>query len=159
MGATSKNAVRLMVTGSPEAAPNWKLHHIAESLGASIVVEEACSGTRYFNRFVEPKGDSMDDLMAALVDRYSAIPCACFTPNNARLQSVSDLSKDFKVDGVINYTLQFCHTFNIEGVKIENLLKKQNMPVLKVETDYTMEDAGQIRTRLEAFMEMIQDKK
>ncbi|MCW4017933.1 MAG: double-cubane-cluster-containing anaerobic reductase [Candidatus Bathyarchaeota archaeon] len=157
-GVTSKNALRLMITGSPMAIPNWKLHHIAESLGASIVVEESCSGTRYFNQFVSPKGNSMDDLMAALVDRYSAIPCACFTPNNARLQSISDLAKDFHVDGVINYTLQFCHTFNVEGVKIETLLKKQNIPLLRVESDYSQEDTGQIQTRLEAFMEMISAK-
>lgn len=158
-GVTSKNALRLMVTGSPVNSPNWKLHHITESLGASIVVEEACSGTRYFNRFVEPKSNSMADMMAALVERYSAIPCSCFTPNTNRLQILSDLAKDFKVDGVINYTLQFCHTFNVESVKVENLFREQNVPVLKVESDYTMEDIGQLRTRIEAFMEMIQDKK
>jgi benzoyl-CoA reductase/2-hydroxyglutaryl-CoA dehydratase subunit BcrC/BadD/HgdB len=158
VGATDKDAIRLLVTGSPMSLPNLKLHSIAESLGASVVVEESCSGTRYFNRFVIPKSDSMVDLLAALVDRYSAIDCACITPNPTRLQSISDLSIAFKVEGVINYTLQYCHAFNVEGVKIANLLKKQNRPLLNVESDYSREDTAQIRTRLEAFLEMIAAK-
>ena len=155
VGATGKDAVRLLVTGSPMTLPNLKLHSIAESLGASVVVEESCSGTRYFNRFVSPKGDSMGALLDALVDRYAAINCACVTPNPSRLQNVSDLSCVFKVDGVINYTLQYCHAFNVEGVKIANLFKKQDMPLINVESDYTREDSAQIRTRLEAFLELI----
>ena len=158
VGVTGKDASRLLVTGSPMALPNLKLHSIAESLGASVVVEESCSGTRYFNRFVTPKSNSLEDLMAALVDRYAAIDCACFTPNNSRLQNISTLSKEFQVDGVINYTLQYCHTFNVEGVKIARLLKHENIPLLNVESDYTREDTAQIQTRLEAFLEMITAK-
>jgi benzoyl-CoA reductase/2-hydroxyglutaryl-CoA dehydratase subunit BcrC/BadD/HgdB len=54
VGATGKDAVRLLVTGSPMTLPNLKLHSIVESLGASVVVEESCSGTRYFNRYRSP---------------------------------------------------------------------------------------------------------
>jgi Benzoyl-CoA reductase/2-hydroxyglutaryl-CoA dehydratase subunit, BcrC/BadD/HgdB len=158
VGVTDKDAVRLMVTGSPMSLPNLKLHSIAESLGASVVVEESCSGTRYFNRFVTPKGDSMPDLLEALVDRYAAIDCACMTPNSSRLQSISDLSKAYKVDGVIDYTLQYCHAFNVEGVRIARVLKEADIPLLNVESDYSREDTAQIRTRLEAFLELIQAK-
>jgi benzoyl-CoA reductase/2-hydroxyglutaryl-CoA dehydratase subunit BcrC/BadD/HgdB len=154
-GVTGKDAVRLLVTGSPMTLPNLKLHSIAESLGASVVVEESCSGTRYFNRFVTPKGDSMTALLDALVERYAAIDCACVTPNPSRLQSISDLLGAFKIYGVINYTLQYCHAFNVEGIKIANLLKKQDIPLINIESDYTREDTAQIRTRLEAFLEMI----
>ena len=155
VGVTNKDAVRLLVTGSPMTLPNLKLHSIAESLGASVVVEESCSGTRYFNRFVSPRGDSMAALMDALVERYAAIDCACVTPNPSRLQNLSDLSCVFKVDGIINYTLQYCHAFNVEGVKIANLFKRKDMPLINVESDYTREDSAQIRTRLEAFLELI----
>jgi benzoyl-CoA reductase/2-hydroxyglutaryl-CoA dehydratase subunit BcrC/BadD/HgdB len=54
--------------------------------------------------------------------------------------------------------LQYCHAFNVEGVKIANLFKKQDMPLINVESDYTREDLAQIRTRLEAFLEMIMAK-
>lgn len=158
VGVTDKNAPRLMVSGCPMAVPNWKLPSIAESAGASIVVEESCVGTRYFMDMVEPKGDSLNDLLGALVEKYAKIPCACFTPNDARIDSIDQLSKDFKVDGVVYYTLQFCHSYNVEAVKVGKALKGENVPMLKIETDYTMEDAEQIRTRIEAFLEMIKGK-
>ena len=158
VGITDKNAVRLMVSGCPMAVPNWKLPSIAESLGASIVVEESCVGTRYFMDMVEPKGDSLKELLEALVEKYAKIPCACFTPNNARVESIEEMSRDFGVDGVVYYTLQFCHSYNVEAVKVGKALKAEDLPMLKIETDYTMEDAEQIRTRLEAFLEMIRSK-
>jgi len=159
VGVTDKNAARLMVSGCPMAVPNWKLPSIAEAAGASIVVEESCVGTRYFTDMVEPKGDSLNDLLEALVEKYAKIPCACFTPNDARIASITKLSEDFKVDGVVYYTLQFCHSYNVEAVKVGKSLKGKGLPMLKIETDYTMEDAGQIRTRVEAFLEMIRGKK
>ncbi|MCW4010343.1 MAG: double-cubane-cluster-containing anaerobic reductase [Candidatus Bathyarchaeota archaeon] len=159
VGVTDKNAPRLMVSGCPMAVPNWKLPSIAESAGASIVVEESCVGTRYFTDMVEPKGDSLNDMLEALVEKYAKIPCACFTPNDARIESIDKLAKDFKVEGVVYYTLQFCHSYNVEAVKVGKALKSEGVPMLKIETDYTMEDAEQIRTRLEAFLEMIRGKK
>jgi benzoyl-CoA reductase/2-hydroxyglutaryl-CoA dehydratase subunit BcrC/BadD/HgdB len=158
VGVTDKNAVRLMVSGCPMAVPNWKLPSIAESLGASIVVEESCVGTRYFMDMVEPKGDSLKELLEALVEKYAKIPCACFTPNEARVKSIEEMARDFGVDGVVYYTLQFCHSYNVEAVKVGKAVKAEDLPMLKIETDYTMEDAEQIRTRLEAFLEMIRSK-
>lgn len=159
VGVTSKDAPRLILSGCPMAIPNWKVHSIAESAGASIVVEESCTGTRYFTDLVEPKGNNLNDLLQALVEKYSKIPCACFTPNDARLVSVKNLAKEFRASGLLYYTLQFCHTYNIEAVKVGKEMKAMGLPMLKIETDYTMEDAEQIRTRIDAFLEMIQGKK
>jgi benzoyl-CoA reductase/2-hydroxyglutaryl-CoA dehydratase subunit BcrC/BadD/HgdB len=159
VGVTAKDAPRLMISGCPMAIPNWKLHSIAQEAGASVVAEESCVGTRYFTDLVEPKGDSLEELLWAIVEKYSKIPCACFTPNTRRLQSVTDLAKDFKADGVIYYTLQNCHDYNVEGVKIDRALKAQDVPMLKIETDYAMGDAAQIKTRVEAFLEIIAAKK
>ena len=154
-GVAPKNAPRLMVSGCPMAIPNWKLHSIVEQTGASIVVEESCIGTRYYNDLVEPKGDSVNELLEALVEKYSKISCACFTPNDARLKSVDQLAKEFGIEGVVYYTLLFCHGYNVEAVKVGKLLKAMNLPMLKIETDYTAEDSGQIKTRIEAFIEII----
>jgi benzoyl-CoA reductase/2-hydroxyglutaryl-CoA dehydratase subunit BcrC/BadD/HgdB len=99
-------------------------------------VEESCVGTRYFTDLIEPKGDSIEDLLWAIVEKYSKIPCACFTPNDARVESVMQLAKQFNVDGVIYYTLQNCHDYNVEAVKIERTLKNRDLPMLKIETDY-----------------------
>ena len=153
-----KDAARILVTGCPMAIPNWKLHSIVETLGAAIVIEESCIGTRGFSDLVQPKGDSMDDLLKALVERYSKITCACFTPNTERLDTVIRLAKDYAVDGVIYYTLQNCTTYNLEAIKIEKALKKHQFPMLKIEDDYGIANA-QIKTRVEAFQEMVQARK
>jgi benzoyl-CoA reductase/2-hydroxyglutaryl-CoA dehydratase subunit BcrC/BadD/HgdB len=158
-GVAPKDAPRIMVSGCPMAIPNWKLHSIAESVGATVVVEESCIGTRYFTDFIEPKGDSMEELLWALVEKYSKIPCACFTPNDRRIQSVTDLAKQFNIGGVIYYTLQNCHDYNVESVKIERALKAQNLPMLKIETDYGTGDSEQIKTRVQAFLEIVEGQK
>ena len=158
-GVASKDAPRIMISGSPMAVPNWKVHSIAESLGATVVTEESCVGTRYFTDLVEPKGENLNDLLWAIDEKYSKIPCACFTPNNRRIESITQLAKQFNVEGVIYYTLQNCHDYNVEGVKVERALKAQDLPMLKIETDYTMGDSEQIKTRIQAFMEIIQAKR
>lgn len=146
---------RIVVTGTPMAVPNWKLHSIVEGLDAEIVVEETCTGTRYFENEVSAEGDTVDDLVKNLADRYMKINCACFTPNDGRIDDVIRFVEEYKADGVINYNLSFCHTYAIEYEKLEKALKEKNIPVLNVETDYSEEDAGQIKTRVEAFLEMI----
>ena len=158
-GVAAKDAPRILISGSPMAVPNWKVHSIAESLGATVVAEESCVGTRYFTDLVEPKGETVKDLLWAIDEKYSKIPCACFTPNDRRIDSITQLAKQFNVDGVIYYTLQNCHDYNVEGVKVERALKTQNLPMLKIETDYAMGDSEQIKTRIQAFLEIIEGKK
>jgi benzoyl-CoA reductase/2-hydroxyglutaryl-CoA dehydratase subunit BcrC/BadD/HgdB len=82
VGVSPADAPRLMVSGCPMAIPNWKVHSIAQAAGATVVVEESCVGTRLFTDLVEPKSDSLSDMLWAIVERYSKIPCACFTPND-----------------------------------------------------------------------------
>ena len=157
-GVAAADAPRILISGSPMAVPNWKVHSIAQGLGATVVAEESCVGTRYFTDLVKPKGESLHDLLWAIDEKYSKIPCACFTPNDRRLDSITALAKQFKANGVIYYTLQNCHDYNVEGVKVERALKAQGLPMLKIETDYTMGDSEQIKTRIQAFMEIIQEK-
>ena len=55
----------------------------------------------------------------------------------------------------MHYNLQFCHTYANEAIKIEQRLEKEGIPLLRIETDYSDEDAGQLKTRIEAFLEML----
>ena len=59
------------------------------------------------------------------------------------------------MDGVIDANLSFCHTYSVEHRDIERGLKEKNIPIMQIETDYSSEDSGQIKTRVEAFLEMI----
>ncbi len=91
----------------------------------------------------------------SICDRYMKIDCACFTPNTERLDNVVSMAHELKVDGVIHYSLMFCQPYTNEAMKIENALKNVAMPIISIETDYGMEDAEQLKTRVGAFVEMI----
>ena len=154
-GVFPPDAPRILISGSPMAIPNWKLHHILETAGAAVVCEESCTGTRYFSDLVPEDGGTVERQLGNIADRYMQIHCACFTPNDERLDDIVRLTREYQVDGVVHYNLQFCHTYANEAVKVERVLAKEGIPLLRIETDYSDEDAGQLRTRVDAFLEMI----
>ena len=146
---------RILVTGTPMAIPNWKLHHIIETSGGAVVCEETCTGTRYFENLVDETGTTLEEQYRAIAERYMGIHCACFTPNTERVDDILRLAKEYKVDGVIDVNLKFCCLYDTEGYVVEKALKDAGIPVLGIETDYTDADAEQLRTRIEAFIEML----
>ncbi|TGC09868.1 2-hydroxyacyl-CoA dehydratase [Methanolobus halotolerans] len=142
---------RIMISGCPMPGGNTKVPEIIEDKGGVIVVEESCTGTRSFWDMV----DEDKEPMLALAERYIEIPCSCMSPNDRRIDNILELARDFKVDGVVYYTLQFCHGYNIEKYKVQQALKKAGIPMLFVETDYSNSDVEQIGLRVDAFMEML----
>ena len=146
---------RIMLTGTPMAIPNWKLHQIIETSGAAVVCEETCTGTRYFENLIDETKDNLDDMIKAIADRYMGIHCACFTPNTERVDDIVRLAKEYKVDGVIDVNLKFCTLYDVEGYTVEKALKEAGIPVLGIETDYADSDAEQLKTRIQAFIELL----
>ncbi len=154
-GVFPKNTPRLLISGCPMAVPNWKLPYIIETSNAVIVGEEMCTGERGTQNLVQPKGNTVDELIDAIVDRYFCIDCAVFTPNEGRLDHIKKMVKEYHADGIVHYGLQFCQPYQMESKILERELEKAGVPVLLIETDYSQEDAGQIKTRIEAFIERI----
>ncbi|MDD1713410.1 MAG: 2-hydroxyacyl-CoA dehydratase family protein [Methanoregulaceae archaeon] len=96
------------------------------------------------------------DPLEALARRYLQIPCSYMTPNEGRLHRLQCLVEDFHVQGVIDLTWQCCHTYNVESFVIKEFFEKaHNLPFLHIETDYSSSDTEQLRTRIEAFLELI----
>jgi len=147
-------AKRIMVAGCPSVMGNWKIHHLIESSGAIVVCDETCTGTRYFENLVPEEDGALDVQLRAIADRYMQIDCSCFSPNDERISKVLRLAKEYKVSGVVQYVLQYCHGYNIEAINIASALKREGIPTIKIETDYSEEDTGQLKTRIEAFLEM-----
>ncbi|MDY6232952.1 double-cubane-cluster-containing anaerobic reductase [Peptostreptococcus porci] len=146
---------RILIAGTPLAIPNWKLHNIVETSGGAVVCEEMCTGTRYFENLVDELKETLEEQVDALAERYMGINCACFTPNNARIDDIIRLCKEYDVDGVIDVNLKFCNLYDTEGFIVERALKDAGIPVLGIETDYTDSDVQQLRTRIGAFIEML----
>ncbi len=154
-GVALKGTPRILISGSPMAIPNWKLHAIIEGSGASVVGEESCVGERNFRTSLDENFSTIEEGMAKISDRYMTINCACFTPNVERLTDIEDMSKELKADGIVHYALQFCTPYMMESFKVKKTAEQLKMPFLRIETDYSMEDMGQLKTRVEAFLEMI----
>jgi benzoyl-CoA reductase/2-hydroxyglutaryl-CoA dehydratase subunit BcrC/BadD/HgdB len=154
-GVAPPETPRLMLSGCPMAVPNWKLPFIVESSGAVIVGEESCIGTRNIRDLVDESGNTLEEMLDALVDRYMRIDCACFTPNQERLQNIVAMARYLQVKGVIHFALNFCQPYAIEAFKVGKALEAAGIPMLSIETDYSMEDVEQLKTRVEAFLEMV----
>ena len=154
-GVFDEKRPRILVSGCPMAIPNWKLHNVIEDSGGVVVCEESCVGTRYFTHSVEEERPTLEDKVKAVAERYLKINCSCFSPNEERTNDILRYVKDYNASGVIHYTLQFCHTYNVEFVRVKEALKKANVPVLEIETDYSEGDVGQLKTRVEAFVEQV----
>ncbi|MEW6068290.1 MAG: double-cubane-cluster-containing anaerobic reductase [Nitrospirota bacterium] len=154
-GVLEKGSPRILVSGSPMAIPNWKLHAIIEGSGATVVGEESCVGERNFKALLDENFSSLDEGFQKIADRYMSINCACFTPNNERLKDIEDMAKSLRADGIIHYAIQFCTPYMMEAYKAKELAGNIGIPFLRIETDYSMEDMGQLKTRIEAFFEMI----
>lgn len=146
---------RIMITGTPLAVPNWKLHHIVETCGGAVVCEEMCTGTRYFENLVDETQTTLEGQFKALSNRYMMNNCACFTPNTAHQDDIIRLANKYQVDGIINANLQFCQIYDVEAAETERQIEAAGFPVLHIETDYTDNDAEQLRTRIGAFIEML----
>lgn len=157
-GVFPKKTARVLMSGCPMAVPNWKVPMIVESSGAVIVGEESCVGERGSQWLTEERGTTVDELLDAITDRYFKIDCAIFTPNRSRVDHIKDMFKRYNAQGVIHYSLQFCHPYTIESGPVEEELEKSGIPVLRLETDYSQEDTGQLKTRIEAFRERIEKR-
>jgi len=154
-GVAPADAKRVLITGTPMALPNWKLHDIIEKSGAVVVGEEMCTGSRYYQDLVSEDADTLDAMIDDIAAKYLDINCACFTPNKGRIDDVIRMAKELNADGVIDYSLNFCGTYQIESGAVEKAVQAAGMPVLRIETDYSAEDVGQLSTRVEAFLEML----
>ncbi|HQB77591.1 MAG TPA: 2-hydroxyacyl-CoA dehydratase family protein, partial [Tenuifilaceae bacterium] len=154
-GIKKAKAPRILLSGCPMAIPNWKLPTIIESTGAVIVGEESCIGERGLRNLTDDSANTIEGLIDAIVDRYFKIDCAVFTPNQERVEHIKEMKAKYNADGVIHYGLQFCQPYIMESFTVEKQLEKENIPVLRIETDYSQEDIGQLSTRVEAFVEII----
>jgi benzoyl-CoA reductase/2-hydroxyglutaryl-CoA dehydratase subunit BcrC/BadD/HgdB len=146
---------RIMLTGSTMAEGDYKVIDLLEETGASIVIEEFSEGVRHYQQRIEPNGD----LIRALADRYlrRRVPPAFFHGViKNRFDYLLKLVKEFKVDGVVWYSLMYRDSYDREGLLFPQALKKERgIPLLKLNSDYDIAETGPMRTRIETFIEII----
>lgn len=144
---------RILVTGCPIGGATEKVIKAIEDNGGVVVTYENCSGAKSIDKLVDEENPDVYD---ALARRYLDIGCSVMTPNPNRLELLGRLIDEYKVDGVVEMTLQACHTYNVETLAIRRFVnEKKGIPYIAVETDYSQADIGQLNTRVAAFIEML----
>ncbi len=159
--AHATKAPRIMVDGA--CVDNIDFIKLIEDTGANVVVDGLCIGTRdYFPR-TDVEGDPLD----ALARRYlRGINCPRTYREKvgddyeeyleSRFGDLGSISSEFKVDGVILYVYKYCDPFGFEVPARKAYFDSLNVPVLHLEDEYSAGSIGRLRTRIQAFLEMIE---
>lgn len=147
-----EKAKRILLTGCPSTGVIQKVGATIENNGGVIVCLDDCGGERTQKMLVD---ENADDILRAISDRYLEIHCSVMTTNEGRIANTKEMCKKYKVDGVVEMVLQACHTFNVESTLMQDMCNDEGIPYMKLETDYSTTDSGQIETRLAAFIEML----
>ncbi|OPX86110.1 MAG: Benzoyl-CoA reductase subunit C [Pelotomaculum sp. PtaB.Bin013] len=151
-GAGSR-PLRLMISGSIAADGDRRLLDILEGeMGARVVVEDHCAGLKPFYNTVKETGDPL----LALADGYlDQAPCTRMKTLQDNVNFAGQLAQEYQVDGVLHVYLKFCSCYGITKKPFLNHFQSIDIPVLDLSSDYSGNDYGQIKTRIKAFIEVI----
>ena len=127
-----------------------------EKLGALVVADELCTGSSYYWDLVDTNLDPVDAIARRYLER---IPCARMRPSTLRFNHIVDLIKTFRVDGVIMLKIKFCDLYEFDNLMFKRRLEQQGIPVLELEREYQDRGSGQMLTRVQAFIEMLEGKR
>lgn len=133
---------------------------LVEESGAQVVMDDLCTGTRFFWEDVPETADPLVGIAA----RYLCTHCP--RTNVPQMESrekdlenrygyIKNFIKTWKVDAAIFYIVRYCDTCELEGPDLREYLNSMKIPVLMIEDDYSTSTIGQLRTRVQAFLEMI----
>jgi len=133
---------------------------LIEESGAYVVMDDLCTGTRFFWDDVPETNDPLDGIVSRYIHTHcprSYIPKADSREKDLenRYGYIRRFIKEWNGNGVIFYIVRYCDTCELEGPDLREYLNEMKLPVLMIEDDYSTSTIGQLRTRVQAFLEMI----
>jgi len=151
-----KGRARVMIAGS--ALNNAEFIQSIEQIGGLVVTDELCTGTRYG---ADPVAVSdHDEPLRAIARRYlHNFPCARMYPSEERFQRMLNLIREFRVDGVISQTIRYCSPYSNDLPLLSDVLNRNGIPMLSLDVEYGTSGSGQILTRVQAFLEMLEARR
>jgi benzoyl-CoA reductase subunit C len=150
---------RIMVVGAE--VDDDEFIRLVEDSGAYMVIDDLCPGTKDY----WPDADATPDPMDGIAERYlRRIKC----PRTYREQTgtypeyledrfghIGRFIRNFKVDGVILYTYKYCDPFGFEVPAMKSYIESLGTPVIYLEDEYSMSTIARLRTRIQAFYELL----
>lgn len=155
----SNSQPRILLSGSIISPGDTKLINLIDEMGGRIVADDICTGLRPIVN-INVKSPTVQGIADAYLDR---IPCASlpYLPSletDKRLQNLSNLIDTYQPDGMIYHTLRFCDAFSFKANETKNYFKDR-LSFMEIHTEYAGSDIEGVRTRVEAFLEMLREEK
>ena len=158
--------IKIVVAGHPCSIPDQALLELIEDPGMVVVDDDLFAGGRSFATDVKPEGDAME----AFADYYmNLIPCTTYhyperwtghTSNySAYADYICNIMKNSDARGLILLKVKYCDPFDMEFVLLKEVLEKRNVPYLVLQTEVGKGPLEAIRTRVDAFREMLESMK
>ncbi len=143
---------RVMIWGS--IMDNPALFKIIEQAGGSVVADDTCIGSRVWDKDIPQSGDPYEDLKEHYFINFQC-PRTDRGPGTERFDYLLQRTKDYNVQGVIGYSISFCDPHKFDYPDLRDYLKKAGLPMLLIDDNYSFEPEEAIKTRVQAFLEML----
>jgi bzd-type benzoyl-CoA reductase N subunit len=147
--------VRIVLYGN--ACDHPSIMDLFEENGAVVVDDDLCTGSRYFLCIESPHNDPIREIAKRYIRR---VPCP--SKHNSqfdRRDYLVDMARQGNADGVVMLLLKFCDPHDFDYPDLAKHLTESDIPHLRVETEMQPASIEQVRTRLQAFVEMLKEKK
>ncbi len=150
---------RILISGTIIPPGDTKLLDIIEQSGGRVVADDLCTGLRFFSGLTV-KEPSVSGIADAYLDK---IPCATlpYLPSletDRRLANLSQTIDTYRADGMVFHTLRFCDAFSFKATETKRFFEKK-IAFLEIHTEYADSDIESIRTRIDAFMELLDTRR
>lgn len=147
--ACPADAVRLMVIGSE--LDDARVYRLIEELGAVVVTDDICTGTRYMWNLASEEGDPIE----AIADRYlNKIPCPVKHPSDGRYEHIENMVREFNVQGAVIILRKFCNPHEWDMPRLIDFLKKIKVPFTHIALDATF-GRDEVQGKVRGLMDII----
>ena len=148
-----KRGLRVLIYGGP--IDDSAFVQLIEESGASVVMDDSCIGTRHYWQDVKVTDDPLDGLSSRYLDETHCPRTFRETKAKETLSYLLDYAREFGVNGIITYSVRYCDSHAYDLPDLGDIFKGAGLPVLHLLDDYNMTSMARLRTRIEAFLEMI----
>ncbi len=151
-GGKRGKQVPIFVTGNMIHSPDY--FSLIEEAGAKIVWDNLCSGARWLKLQTREEEDPLE----AMTDRYYHL-YLCPTKHRGVDDPLTHILKEVEIygaKGVIFLLYKYCETHFFDYPDLKETLESRGIPSLLLEVDDPTASSGQVKTRIQAFIEMLQ---
>lgn len=153
---SGRNISSVLLLGSPVYFPNYKVPFLIHDVNLDIAAHLDYTTEKFFRPYRVDKTLTVETLMQSF---YKTDCSSAYTENKSLLGAVSSLLDGMQIDGVVYHVLKGQIEYDFELERLEELFSTYSIPVCRLETDYNYQDIEQLRIRLEAFQEVLEQRK